>query len=79
MMPIFNDNPEHKTFKIGETINRVPWSKKPSSRDTSEPIYHVSRRPFVKYYDKGNISYLLDISSPFEPRRQNGEIKFEST
>lgn len=48
------DDPDHKTSKIGESIDRVWWSKEPSTKHTWQRTHHLSRRPLVKNYDKRN-------------------------
>lgn len=56
-----NDGPDLKTFKIREATYHARWSKKPSIKDTREPIHHISRRPLVEYYDKRSLLYLPDV------------------
>lgn len=74
-----NSDRNHLTVKIDDMMCRIRWNEQPSSKDTLEPIHHLSRRSIVKYYEKRKLPYPNNIINAFALKRKSGEVKRVST
>ncbi len=55
-----NDN-DHPTARVGETVYRIRWYGHDEDEDTFEPIHHLPRNKLVSYYRQKQLPLPPDI------------------